>query len=125
MWENNILTMFALGTLLKDTKRVKTSYNNDGIIKNLTHIRAVKTYHVIAPSVLFNADIALRTLRIIRTARRLGWVSSLLCTSLSKEQHQATFTPQENVAHIGVLNSTSDTQLTFPRLLLSEIVTSL
>lgn len=62
--------MFTLGTLLKETKRGKRSYKNNGINKSSTHHKTDKTYHVIAPSVLFNADIALRTLR---TAKMYGW----------------------------------------------------
>lgn len=70
-----ILTMFTLGTLLKETKREKRSLKkNNGINKSSTHHKTDKTHHVIAPSVLFNADIALRTLRTIRTAKNVWLV---------------------------------------------------
>lgn len=72
--EKKILTMFALGTLLKEIEREEGSLKNNGINNSSTHFKTAKTYHVIAPSILFNADIALRTLRTIRRAGRYGSV---------------------------------------------------
>lgn len=56
-----------------DRKRKELKKNN-GTSKSSSNIKTDKIYHVIAPSVLFNADIALRTLRTSRSAKRHGLV---------------------------------------------------